>query len=886
MQRQHGSAHLYVLLVLMLLACIGAVTTMFVAPRSSSIDGSHDANAHPDGSVIPDAEGATPVASVQGQVFLEVLAAPTDEVVPEEDAPAQPPAIELGPPKENTCRIRAWQKGTLVSDVVSCDAEGRFDVPVSASGRTAFEIEIPGRLRAVLEADVPEGGRGRLPPVALGLAESIRGQVVDRRGQPVANVTVEAMPTPNLGEPEPWRATTDTSGNFVLDTLPPGPVSLRCAAPGFTPTIVEAIAPQDEVLLVLDGLLDLKGRVIAGPIDPSRIAVRIEGSGIWPARSADVDAEGRFVFPTVPDGVYAVEAVAEATPEDPREFASIPLENVSPDLEVTLALVPAMRVQVKVVSPNGAPVVGARVTLMSSQVGLLGRTAQTDAEGRAAPGPVVPGPWVLRADADGFLPSESIALTIDEAGIPEQTLVLSLPGRIEGIVVDADGKPVPQAFVSVTTDALWTVGEGEARADAFRTSFVATGTLGVTKGPVPEIPIWGRDDPEPVGNARADDDGRFALRDLAPGEYTLQALHGDFAASEAVTLRVRAGSVHSGVVLVLRSGMPLTGRVVDGNGRPIASASVELDDGSSYVTDRRGTFHAGLRRGTQVLVARYKRLAPARLEVRMHDSALDVELVLHEAKARLHGRVEDGNGRPIENAQITVHMSDGLYATRVDWTDDRGLWSIDDLPEGEAELDVEHGDFLPVTLEVVASKSPAPLDVELEDGWWVEIDVRTFGTDDPIGGASIVGDGLHARTDRNGHARLGPLGGEKVRLEIQADGFPPKHASVQKPSGSVAEIAVDLVEGGSLTGIVTDYRGDPVPGSRVMVRDADTDDLLADVHTGVGGRFRVDGIPEGELLLEAFPPSSREDELAEVAQSSDVLRGRVTADVELRFDRR
>jgi protocatechuate 3,4-dioxygenase beta subunit len=523
---------------------------------------------------------------------------------------------------------------------------------------------------------------------------------------------------------------------------------------------------------------------------------------------------------------------------------------------------------------------------MSSQVGMLGRSAQTDAEGRAAPGPVVPGPWVLRADADGYLSSESVLLTIDEAGVPEQTLVLSLPGRIEGIVVDADGRPVPGAFVSVSTDALWTVGESEARADTFRSSLVAAGTLGVTKGPVPEVPIWGRDDPEPVGNARADDDGRFALHGLMPGEYTLQALHGDFAASEEVTVRVRAGSAHTGIVLVLRTGVPLTGRVVDGNGRPVGNASVELDDGSSYVTDRRGTFHAGLRRGRQVLVARARGLAPARLEVRMPDTALDVELVLGEADARLHGRVEDGNGQPIENAQVTVHMTDGLFATRVDWTDARGLWAIDGLPPGEAELDVEHGDYLPVTHDVVASAHPDTVDVVLEDGWSVEIDVRHFGTDEPVAGASVTGGGLHARTNREGLAKLGPLAGDRVTLRIEAELFPPKTVRVQRPAGAVAEVAVDLVEGGSLAGTVTDYRGDPVPGSRVVVHDADTDEVLADVHAGAGGRFRVDGIPEGDLVLEAFPPPSREDDLAEVAQSSDVLRGRVTDGVELRFDRR
>ncbi len=330
--REHGSAHIHVLLLVMLAVCVGAVVKMFVAPRSASVTAGEPNDVDGDATLIPDAEATVSLAHVQGQVFLEAppatpatpdIAAPTQpetddgtQVEPEgadadaepedADADAEPedadavaepedadavaepeeadavaepePAraeVELAPPKAESCRIRAWQNGTPVSDVVTCDAEGRFDVPVRASGRTSFEIEISGRLRAVLEAEVPEGGRGRLPGVALGIAEAVRGQVMDRRGKPVAGVTVEAMPNPNLGEPEPWRATTDADGNFLFDTLPPGPVSLRCAAPGFTPTIVEAIAPQDDVLLVLDGLHDLKGRVIAGPLETSRIAVRI-----------------------------------------------------------------------------------------------------------------------------------------------------------------------------------------------------------------------------------------------------------------------------------------------------------------------------------------------------------------------------------------------------------------------------------------------------------------------------------------------------------------------------------------------------------------------------------------------------------------------------------
>ena len=137
--------------------------------------------------------------------------------------PTRIPTSSSSPAEAGSCRIRAWQDGTAVSEPGTCDADGKFELTLQpgVSGRTAFELEVSGRLRAVVEVEVPEGGTGRLPPVALGFATGVTGQVIDGRGTPKAGVAVEAMPNPNLAEPEPWRATTDAEGNFTFDTLPP-----------------------------------------------------------------------------------------------------------------------------------------------------------------------------------------------------------------------------------------------------------------------------------------------------------------------------------------------------------------------------------------------------------------------------------------------------------------------------------------------------------------------------------------------------------------------------------------------------------------------------------------------------------------------------------------
>jgi hypothetical protein len=62
--------------------------------------------------------------------------------------------------------------------------------------------------------------------------------------------------------------------------------------------------------------------------------------------------------------------------------------------------------------------------------------------------------------------------------------------------------------------------------------------------------------------------------------------------------------------------------------------------------------------------------------------------------------------------------------------------------------------------------------------------------------------------------------------------------------------------------------------------------VVAERRSGAGGRFAADGIPEGDIVLEAWPPEDREDDLAPIAQRSDVLRGRTTRDIDLRLERK
>lgn len=807
----------------------------------------------------------------------------------DEGLPAEPPPVDLEPPPAGSCRVVAWQQGNRVSEPAACEADGSFDVALhpGAHGRTAFEILVSDHLRAVLEVDVPEGGVGRLRPVALGPAWTVEGQVVDVHGEPLAGVELQAMPRPNLEEPEPWRARSGPDGTFALDTLPVGPVTLKATAPGFAPSVVEAIAPQSELLVTLQALVDLRGRVVGSPEAVARAKVRIEGSGVWPVREQAVQPDGSFVLPRIPDGIYALEAVVEAVEPGDVELASIPLENVSPELAITLALVPAHRVPVEVRDPEGLPVDGARVVLSNSSVGLLPKIALTDDWGMVDIGPVVPGPYVVRADAEGFLPSPPVAVTVDGEAMPTQVLVLARPGRISGTVVDESGRPVANARVSLEAEHLFSLGEGEVRARFAQASLRASGSLGVTTGPVPEVPLDGEDAEEAGSSVLTDLDGGYAFEGLTPGEYRLEASHGRYARSEPAQVKLPAAGERRGVRLVLRTGHRVTGRVLDGNDRPVEGALVSVGDGRRVWTDARGVFDAGIRRGTVTLRASAPGLAPRRVDVAVVDEPVDVEIVLLRARARLSGRIEGENGEPLADARVTLRTLDGLSPTRVEWTDERGVYRFDDLPPGEVEIEIDHPDHGPTAKRIELRREDADetVDVELVEGWTIEIEVRLAGSRDAVAGARVEGGGDRAHTDTSGVAVLRNLVDERVRVEVSAEGYGRRSLWVERAGLDRQQRRVELSEGGSLSGVVTDYRGDAVVGVDVVVRGIDGESL-GRARTDGSGEWSLDGVPAGDVVVSVAPPPERADEVKGDRIRTDVLRGRETSGVHLRLDRR
>lgn len=289
-------------------------------------------------------------------------------------------------------------------------------------------------------------------------------------------------------------------------------------------------------------VVDGRGRPVAGvdvalELDPPPPHAPADDPAVVRATS---DARGSFALGGLPPGVHRLAV-------DDRSWRTDPQLVRVPGPALRLALHPARQRSGRVSDERGVPVAGARVAtlacpappLLAAALGALERdgvTTAADGSFAVADPSVPPDAGWLVAGAAGRAVA-LVALAPTEADAP-LTVTLAPACRVAGQVVDAAGRGVPRALVSLEL-------EGE---DAPQQAFLAPRAT------------------------RADAGGTFALDGLAPGHYTLRAASGRGTAERRIApapgdepLRVAVGGVPSLVV-----------RLTDAEGRAVAGEDVVL----------------------------------------------------------------------------------------------------------------------------------------------------------------------------------------------------------------------------------------------------------------------------------------------------------------------
>ena len=673
----------------------------------------------------------------------------------------------------------------------------------------------------------------------------LEGQVVDGDGHGVgkAEVTLESVP--------PRTTTTEDDGTFAFDKLVGrtyeiaatsgdligGPVSYKLTA-GSDPVVVRMGAGAAIEVTVNDE----KGQAIANAQVSVPEPVKREGK---------TDDKGHATVKGVKPGWVSVEASAPGYATG-SNFTSVGSAGATGKLAITLRK--GAGVSGRVVDEAGAPLAKVRVVAGDPNGWSRDRGEQvTNDKGEFAFPALAPGGHVLSATDGEHAPAQSTPVTVKADRAVTGVVITMKAGAVAaGIVVDADGKPVPYATVRIT-------GKG--------------------------VEMWR----QASRQATTDQKGKFELRGLARVKLVARA-ESDVAASKLTDLDFTAKASDRELRLVLDVTGTISGVVVDDTGKPVPEVQVNafpdvfagqqldglaLAGMSSATTDGAGAFALhGLPDGSY-------RLWAARRAVSFDESwgkkstpaksgDKNVKITLG-APGTLVGKLALETGAAPKLAYVELSQRSATPANAT------GTFEIQDLEPGPYDLHV----FGPEFAETIKH------DIKIEPGKTTDLGTVTVvrgrklvgkvvdGSGAPVAGAKVkLAEMLFtAANDNNEDSTQSweDMSGIRTTTSDQDGSFaiagvPQKGTTVQAdqpdrgrslatsvPEGTQDPPPITLVLHGygSIVGKVT-KKGQPLPNATVSDAAKGGVAQAAFAQTAADGTFEMDKVPEGAHVLTAM----------------------------------
>ena len=739
--------------------------------------------------------------------------------------------------------------------------------------------------------DAPSyGARGRLAGLRQpGDAGALFGRVVQRDGDAAIAGAVVAATRVGSRFAEPLIAIADASGAWRMDGVPPGIYAVTAAAPGFLPARAPRVAIAAGDARELPLALRAGGVVVSG---------RVDDIGGGPIANATVELDGDagvFAATTGADGAYRlgvpVGDFRSSARHDAYATAQKVHEVISSALVLDWQLVPAATVHgVVIARDTGRPVPHASVSSGYS----IAHDATTGDDGAFTLTGLQPGIVRLRASARGYVTPTDAVVSVGPGGDADGVTLIADPAfGIRGRVVDERGAAIAGAtvtdsseyrgsaptgsdgafeLVGVTPDEYYLVGRSaDAAAVAnTRVRVVDRDVTGVVVTMAHGATLSGRVEPAgaatlhliqldrvaPAGqpgvlasfvSGTADDTGAFSIPHVLPGAFRVEAEGADGARG---ALEVHVGSAdRGGLVISLDAHATIRGRVVDTAGAPVAGRLVFADHLRwDTTTGPNGAFvFAGLDAGTYdltALVDGFEGSSSQATVVLAAGGEGSADLVVPARDGAIHGRVVDGDDRPVPGA--LVHATDQSLRDLSQWlvADDAGAFELRDL--------VHH-----MSVKLVASDPNGSTRVTGNAMPGATVTLRLaracalrgrvlLRTGEPAASYSLHCSGPEYRSARrssgDGTFELANLEPGAYTCTAESGGqYARAAASVAGPT----TLDLQLAPAGSLTGTLVDATGAPVPDRFVVLRGEGFSDSVSD-HAG---RFALDNIPYGTSEL-------------------------------------
>jgi len=699
----------------------------------------------------------------------------------------------------------------------------------------------------------------------------IEGRVATIDGAAVASTRVCILPVRRtLVLTEPRCVEADSTGHYAFDGLGADLYALAATAPGHV-EILEDISTQRTRLgsgqrrsgidlLLRTGGARVRGTVVDATGGTIEGALVRGGDDVFTAAFARSDAAGRFDLWLDGENSFEVSARADGYSLGTTSLVW-PGEN-----DVEIALSPEATIEGRVVDDVTGDPVGGVAVLSRAPHGFLESVddvpgAITDVSGRFVLRSLSPGrhhPTVRDGEWEG-LAQRPVLLAIGET---ERDVIVRVHAarRLQGTAVMPDRSPCTGARVTVR-DAVG----------------------------------------EELGNTRADGDGTFELGGLPPERVRL-AIACEHALPIDVDMDLAAASVTGETwEATPREGKLVHGRLLDGDGKPVALASVSLTrteplaDGKDVDdhgrTDRDGRFELGpLPPGEYDTFIRTPDHARETTPERVHIDAADVDVELHaRAESRLRVRTVDASATPIVGADVMYQHDDGggFVTSGSDGiaiiAGAAGRYRIRAAAPGEAgkpvarssfedAVVVELGETPEVTLPVARRDGVVRGRVVDEDGAPVadtRIDIATSGVMKDWYGEAVRQRVADGRADEAGTFSIDGLEHGSYAITASTPGGVAGRAVVVATGES---IVVVLPRTGSLCGTIT-LDGD-VPPRRfeISVRSAD-DRLVRQRFVASDGRWCIEDLARGDATVEASTTAGTATTTAKVRPDGGTTEG-------------
>ncbi|HEY4185307.1 MAG TPA: carboxypeptidase-like regulatory domain-containing protein [Polyangia bacterium] len=730
----------------------------------------------------------------------------------------------------------------VLVELASDPADGR--VPVAAArtaANGAFKLErIPAghyHLRArrrsfavpALPVVVETTGGTVRADLRLAPLVALQGRIEDGHGTPVPLAHVLAFAVAEASAPTFHEGRADARGHFALEDLTAGAYRLLIDAPGLGMASAGPVtAPDADVVVILPG----ESRSISGLVTrqgrPAHGArVHLGGEAVSEPRMTETDVAGRFAFPGLGPGTYALRAEAGSLVSP--VVADVIVGAASQLRQIDLALDTAVFLDGVVVDDRGASLPEAWVRIDLIPATGLWPSVETDGAGRWTSPPLPPGKYQVRARRPGFTARRTAIVDMARAPAPPGgpvKLALLRTGEIVGRVVASDGTPIAGARIH----------DRPATIEA----------LGVVSAPLPPAATAAALPPGavPAGEARvvvrqaiSGADGRFVLADVPPGRLRLEVLQASTVPFRGSPLVLPpGGKLDLGALNVAKAAL-VSGQVVDADGAPLSGVRItarpeggSADPGLYAVTGGDGNFALPLAAGDHTLVASAD--GRADVEVRVHvatGAAATVTLRFARSGTRaLAGLIKDSEGRPLAGARVAAYprtvagmpasvggQGPALGSTV---TDPGGHFKLASVPESGLWLEVNQPRYALHRVDVPAASPPASAElvVVVPVAGGITGEVHEAGTGGPVSGFEIEAEGPGGATARYPQARgradgrtekkggpfrftLGPLTPGTWTLRARAVDHAPVERQVVVPSAgtpgeaSVRDLRLELV---------------------------------------------------------------------------------------------